>query len=130
MQVNAKGEMEIVDGDISRLETIDPNDEDVPEDSKLYIAELKDHMLVEGNEVFGHSKGTLIVGEQMDEEHMEEAEAVEHIIIDGQVIKRAMFVTLLKAISPLYLYYYMFLAFVGRSSVYAITNLHSIYYMM
>lgn len=84
--------MEIVDGDISRLETIDPNDEDVPEDSKLYIAELKDHMLVEGNEVFGHSKGTLIVGEHMDEEHMEEAEAVEHIIIDGQVIERRLYI--------------------------------------
>lgn len=85
--VNAEGEMEIVDGDISRLERIN-EDEEMNEDSKLYIAELKDHMLVEGNEVFDHSKGTLIVGgEHLDEEQLEDSEAVEHIIIDGQQIQ-------------------------------------------
>lgn len=33
--------MEIVEGDISRLEPIDPNEAEMQEDSKLYIAEFK-----------------------------------------------------------------------------------------
>lgn len=79
--------MEIVEGDgIGQLQTVDTADDDVAEDSKLYIAELKEHMLVEGGEVFGNSKGTLIVSDHLDDEQMEENEAVEHIIIDGQVM--------------------------------------------
>lgn len=70
---------------VNRLERINENEED----SKLYIAELKDHMLVEENEVFGHGKtGSLIVsGEQMEEDQLEDTEAVEHIIIDGQQLQ-------------------------------------------
>lgn len=86
MQVNADGEMEIVDGDVSRLEQIDTNDDDTVEDSKLYIADIKPHVLVDGSKVFGHSEGSLIVGEQLDDDQMEDTEAVEHIIINGQVI--------------------------------------------
>lgn len=67
--------MELVEGDVSRLEQID--DDNTHEDSKLYIAE---HMLVDGSKVLEHSEGTLILGD-----NGEEAEAVEHIIIDGQV---------------------------------------------
>lgn len=84
--MNADGEMEIVEGDVSRLEQIDANDEDTVEDSKLYIADIKPHVLVDGAKVFGHSEGSLIVGEQLDDDQMEDTEAVEHIIINGQVI--------------------------------------------
>lgn len=77
--------MEIVEGDISRLEPIDPTEAEIQEDSKLYIAEFKNRMLVEKNEVFGNNKDSIIVGDNMDEDHIEEAEAVEHIIIDGHV---------------------------------------------
>lgn len=77
--------MEIVEGDISRLEPIDSNDAEMQEDSKLYIAEFKNRMLVDKSEVFGDSKNTLIVGDNIEEEQMEENEAVEHIIIDGHV---------------------------------------------
>lgn len=83
--VNADGEMEIVEGDVSRLEQINENEEEIPEDSKLYIAELKDHMLVEGGEVFEDSK-RVVVGE---DEQLEDSEAVEHIIIDGQQLQFA-----------------------------------------
>lgn len=77
--------MEIVDGDVSTLEQIDPNDADMQEDSKLYIAEFKNRMLIDKNEVFSDNKNTLIVGGNMEEDHIEENEAVEHIIIDGHV---------------------------------------------
>lgn len=78
--------MEIVEAEgLEQIETIEGGDEDVTEDSKLYIAELKEHMLVEGEDVFGNSKGTLIVSDHLDNENMEEGDAVEHIIIDGQV---------------------------------------------
>ncbi|KAI4472119.1 hypothetical protein MML48_1g13861 [Holotrichia oblita] len=87
--VNADGEMEIVDGDVSRLEQIDANDDDTVEDSKLYIADIKPHLVVDGTKVFGHSEGSLIVGEHMDDDQMEDTEAVEHIIINGQQIQFA-----------------------------------------
>lgn len=79
--------MEIVEGEsLDQLETIEATEDDVNEDSKLYIAELKEHMLVEGEDVFGNSKGTLIVSDHhLVGGNMEESEAVEHIIIDGQV---------------------------------------------
>lgn len=72
--------MEIVEGDISQLQTVETADDEMTGDSKLYIAE---HMLIE-NDMFGNSKGTVIVGEKVEDES-EETEAVEHIIIDGQV---------------------------------------------
>ncbi|KAK9694797.1 Zinc finger, C2H2 type [Popillia japonica] len=87
--VNADGEMEIVDGDVSRLEQIDANDDDTVEDSKLYIADIKPHLVVDSSKVFGHSEGSLIVGEHMDDDQMEDTEAVEHIIINGQQIQFA-----------------------------------------
>lgn len=77
--VNAEGEMEIVEGDISQLQ----NMENADDDSKLYIAE---QMLIENN-VFGNSKGTVIVGDHMEDEN-EGTEAVEHIIINGRVSER------------------------------------------
>lgn len=80
--MNADGEMEIVEGDISHLQTVEAADDEMAGDSKLYIAE---HMLIE-NDMFGNSKGTVIVSDQIDDEaDAEETEAVEHIIIDGQV---------------------------------------------
>lgn len=79
--MNADGEMEIVEGDISQLQSVESADDEMTGDSKLYIAE---HMLIE-NEMFGNSKGTVIVSDRVDDE-TEESEAVEHIIIDGQVI--------------------------------------------
>nr|XP_022900651.1 zinc finger protein 37 homolog isoform X2 [Onthophagus taurus] len=82
--VNADGEMEIVEGDVSRFENVHEADED----SKLYIADLKSHMLVDGK-VFEHADGSLIVGEHLEEDQLEESEAVEHIIIDGQQIQFA-----------------------------------------
>ncbi|KRT78262.1 zinc finger protein, partial [Oryctes borbonicus] len=87
--VNADGEMEIVEGDVSRLEQIDPNDDDTVDDSKLYIADIKPHIVVESSKVFGHSEGSLIVGEHLDDDQLEDTEAVEHIIINGQQIQFA-----------------------------------------
>ncbi|GJQ84223.1 hypothetical protein Trydic_g2891 [Trypoxylus dichotomus] len=87
--VNADGEMEIVEGDVSRLEQIDPNDEDTLDDSKLYIADIKPQLIVDGTKVFGHSEGSLIVGEHLDDDQLEDTEAVEHIIINGQQIQFA-----------------------------------------
>lgn len=78
--MNADGEMEIVEGDISHLQSVEGAEDEMTGDSKLYIAE---HMLIE-NDMFGNSKGTVIVSDQIEEE-AEESEAVEHIIIDGQV---------------------------------------------
>lgn len=72
--------MEIVEGDVSQLQGVEAADDDITSDSKLYIAE---HMLIE-NDMFGNSKGTVIVSDKVEDE-AEESEAVEHIIIDGQV---------------------------------------------
>lgn len=75
--------MEIVEGDsVTNLEGIEVENEDGPEDSKLYIAE---HMLVEGGEMFADTKAFMVDNNLDGEEHMDESEAVEHIIIDGQV---------------------------------------------
>ncbi|XP_017770219.1 PREDICTED: zinc finger protein 37-like isoform X2 [Nicrophorus vespilloides] len=76
--VNANGEMEIVEGDVSRLETIE-EESNQQEDSKLYISEHA--MLVDGAKVLESSEGTLILGDNGDE--------AEHIIIDSQQIQFA-----------------------------------------
>lgn len=76
--------MEIVEGDISHLQSSENVDDEMTGDSKLYIAE---HMLIE-NDMFGNSKGTVIVSDQIEDD-AEESEAVEHIIIDGQVFIQA-----------------------------------------
>ncbi|XP_018333812.1 endothelial zinc finger protein induced by tumor necrosis factor alpha [Agrilus planipennis] len=83
--VNADGEMEIVDGEhISSLQALEGIEEEGNEDTKLFITE---HVLIEGGDVFGNSKGTLVVSDQVDEDNMEESETVGHIIINGQQIQ-------------------------------------------
>lgn len=78
--VNSNGEMEIIEGDsiATTLQTIEMEGEDVPEDSKLFIAE---HMLLEGNEVFTDDKGFVT----LDHDQVMDADGIQHIIIDGQV---------------------------------------------
>ncbi|KAK5640574.1 hypothetical protein RI129_011385 [Pyrocoelia pectoralis] len=81
--VNAGGEMEIVENEgVANLETIEVAEEDVNEDSKLYIAE---HMLVEGGEMFEDTKAFV----NLDETHIADADGIEHIIIEGQQIQFA-----------------------------------------
>lgn len=89
--MNADGEMEIVEGDISQLQSVEAADDEMTGDSKLYIAEH--HMLIE-NDMFGDTKGTVIVSDQVEDE-AEESEAIEHIIIDGQVIIISLLLVLL-----------------------------------
>lgn len=80
--MNADGEMEIVEGDIRHLQSVEAAEDEMPTDDKLYIAE---QMLIETNDMFGDSKAAVIVSDQVEDE-AEESESIEHIIIDGQVI--------------------------------------------
>ena len=73
--------MEFVPG----LEQIECEDDDGAEESKLYIADIKPHMLVNEAKVFENADGSIIVGDQVEHSQSEDNEAVEHIIIDGQV---------------------------------------------
>lgn len=90
--------MEIVEGDgVASLEGIEVAEDDGAEDSKLYIAE---HMLVEGGEMFTDSKAFV----NLDQEQIGETEAIEHIIIDGQVSSFATISVFINATSSFYLY--------------------------
>lgn len=75
--VNADGEMELVE----TADVLGSEDGDASEDTKLYIAELKDHVIIQdSSQLYGNSDGAMIVGEALEED-----DAVKHLIIDGQV---------------------------------------------
>lgn len=82
--VNADGEMELVEGVEATGVGSDDGDADgeASEDTKLYIAELKDHVIIQEGHMYGNSKGAMIVGEPLDDDVQD---AVKHLIIDGQV---------------------------------------------
>lgn len=88
--VNADGEMELVEHEVGRLEHIGSEGEDgeASEDTKLYIAELKEHVIIQDGELYGNSKGAMIVGESLDGDTTVQ-DAVKHLIIDGQQIQFA-----------------------------------------
>lgn len=61
-------------------------DGEASEDTKLYIAELKEHVIIQdSSHIYGNSKGAMIVGEALDEDDSVVQDAVKHLIIDGQV---------------------------------------------
>lgn len=78
--------MELVEHEVGRLEHIGSEGEDgeASEDTKLYIAELKEHVIIQDGELYGNSKGAMIVGESLDDDTTVQ-DAVKHLIIDGQV---------------------------------------------
>lgn len=82
--VNADGEMELVES--SDVLGAGSEDGEASEDTKLYIAELKDHVIIQDpSQLYGNSKGAMIVGESLDEDDTVVQDAVKHLIIDGQV---------------------------------------------